>query len=39
MNFILEFELEIKIENIVRGQGLCKLTTKYQDLAGPEEFG
>jgi hypothetical protein len=32
MDFIQEFDLDIKPTNIVRGQDLCKLATKSQDL-------
>jgi hypothetical protein len=34
MIIIQEFDLEIKPTKIVRGQGLCKLATKSQDLEG-----
>jgi len=39
MSVIQEFYLEIKPKNIVRRQALCKLDTKSQDLARPDDWG
>jgi hypothetical protein len=39
MTVIQEFDLDIKLAKIIRGQGLCKLVAKSQDLAEPEDSG
>jgi hypothetical protein len=39
MVVIQEFDLEIKPTRIVRGQGLCKLAAKSQDLIENRDLG
>jgi hypothetical protein len=37
MEFIQEFDLDIKTAKIVNGQGLCKLVAEAQDMINAED--
>jgi len=39
MTFFKEFDLDIKLVKIVKGQGLCKLVVEDQDLINSEDSG